>query len=181
VLAVKRVDGVPTVFPADSGEVAPADNLLQVGAGWGILGSRASWEAGPGLQPDRPLHALLELLSSWPAERAGIYGSGPACCQRSWAAPLQKEPLPPEAVGLSVTGPAASALTLRMRCPAPPTTLQVVYDHGPVAGHCWDDFDAVRAKAAAEWASLPRAAPVLSESLQAKVRQQMALRGKAEA
>ncbi|KAG2489592.1 hypothetical protein HYH03_011873 [Edaphochlamys debaryana] len=30
VLAVKRVNGVPTVFPADSGEVAPHDNLLRV-------------------------------------------------------------------------------------------------------------------------------------------------------
>ncbi|KAG2442447.1 hypothetical protein HXX76_002533 [Chlamydomonas incerta] len=30
VLAVKRVDGVPTVFPADSGEVAPHENLLRV-------------------------------------------------------------------------------------------------------------------------------------------------------
>ncbi|KAF6252467.1 Quinolinate phosphoribosyl transferase [Scenedesmus sp. NREL 46B-D3] len=30
VLAVKRVDGVPTVFPADGGEVAPEEDLLQV-------------------------------------------------------------------------------------------------------------------------------------------------------
>ncbi len=29
-LAVKRVRGVPTVFPADSGEVAPHENMLQV-------------------------------------------------------------------------------------------------------------------------------------------------------
>ncbi|KAK9795195.1 hypothetical protein WJX73_003091 [Symbiochloris irregularis] len=29
VLAVKRVDGVPTAFPADSGEVAPEENLLR--------------------------------------------------------------------------------------------------------------------------------------------------------
>lgn len=28
-LAVKRVRGIPTAFPADSGEVAPQDNLLQ--------------------------------------------------------------------------------------------------------------------------------------------------------
>ena len=28
-LAVKRVNGIPTAFPADSGEVAPEDNLLQ--------------------------------------------------------------------------------------------------------------------------------------------------------
>lgn len=31
VLAVKRVDGIPTAFPADSGEVAPHENMLQVG------------------------------------------------------------------------------------------------------------------------------------------------------
>lgn len=31
VLAVKRVDGVPTVFPADSGEVAAEEDMLQVG------------------------------------------------------------------------------------------------------------------------------------------------------
>ncbi|GIL51516.1 hypothetical protein Vafri_7487, partial [Volvox africanus] len=30
ILAVKRVNGVPTVFPADSGEVAPHENLLRV-------------------------------------------------------------------------------------------------------------------------------------------------------
>jgi nicotinamide phosphoribosyltransferase len=29
-LAVKRVNGIPTVFPKDSGEVAPGENLLQV-------------------------------------------------------------------------------------------------------------------------------------------------------
>lgn len=29
-LAVKRVGGVPTIFPADSGEVAPEENLLRV-------------------------------------------------------------------------------------------------------------------------------------------------------
>lgn len=31
VLAVKRVNEVPTVFPADSGEVSPDEDLLQVG------------------------------------------------------------------------------------------------------------------------------------------------------
>lgn len=34
VLAVKRVGGVPTVFPADGGEVAPEEDLLQVRPGW---------------------------------------------------------------------------------------------------------------------------------------------------
>jgi hypothetical protein len=32
VLAVKRVGGVPTAFPADSGEVAPEEDMLEV---WG--------------------------------------------------------------------------------------------------------------------------------------------------
>jgi hypothetical protein len=31
VLAVKRVNGSPVVFPADSGEVMPEDNMLKVG------------------------------------------------------------------------------------------------------------------------------------------------------
>ncbi|KAF8064566.1 hypothetical protein HT031_003366 [Scenedesmus sp. PABB004] len=76
-LAVKRVGGVPTVFPADSGEVPPGEDLLQV-----------------------------------------------------------------------------------------------VYDCGPVAGPnplLDADFDAVRARVAAEWAALPRAADVLSGSLRAKI------------
>ena len=30
ILAVKRVDGIPTVFPAETGEVKPEENLLQV-------------------------------------------------------------------------------------------------------------------------------------------------------
>ncbi len=30
ILAVKRVNGVPTVFPKDSGEVRPEENLLKV-------------------------------------------------------------------------------------------------------------------------------------------------------
>ena len=54
----------------------------------------------------------------------------------------------------------------------------MVYDSGPVAGFQWDDFDTVRARAAAEWAALPKAAQVLSASLQRKAEQQMALRGK---
>lgn len=30
IMAVKRVDGVPTAFPADGGHVSPNENLLQV-------------------------------------------------------------------------------------------------------------------------------------------------------
>jgi hypothetical protein len=42
VLAVKRVGGVPTVFPADSGEVAPEEDMLQVGC----CGSTHKFRAG---------------------------------------------------------------------------------------------------------------------------------------
>lgn len=30
ILAVKRVNGVPTAFPADSGDVSPEEDMLQV-------------------------------------------------------------------------------------------------------------------------------------------------------
>lgn len=73
-LAVKRVGGVPTVFPADSGEVAPDEDMLQL-----------------------------------------------------------------------------------------------VYDCGPVPGLAWEDFDGLRARVAAEWAALPRAADNYSASLKAKI------------
>ncbi len=55
----------------------------------------------------------------------------------------------------------------------------MVYDCGPVAGHQWDDFDTVRARVVREWAALPKTADVISASLQAKVQQQVAARGKA--
>lgn len=74
VLAVKRVDGVPMVFPADSGEVSPEEDMLQV-----------------------------------------------------------------------------------------------VYDCGPVPGHSWEEFDAMRARVAQQWADLPHAADNYSASLKAKV------------
>jgi nicotinamide phosphoribosyltransferase len=45
----------------------------------------------------------------------------------------------------------------------------VVYDHGPVEGLAWDDFDAVRVRLAAEWEALPPSADNLSASLRAKV------------
>jgi nicotinamide phosphoribosyltransferase len=45
----------------------------------------------------------------------------------------------------------------------------VVYDHGPVPGLEWDDFDAVRARLAAEWEALPRAADNISASLRSKM------------
>jgi nicotinamide phosphoribosyltransferase len=74
VLAVKRVRGVPTVFPADSGDVAPGEDLLQM-----------------------------------------------------------------------------------------------IYDHGPVQGMVWDDFDTLRARVAREWDALPKNADNISAPLRAKV------------
>lgn len=49
--------------------------------------------------------------------------------------------------------------------------LQVVYDCGPVEGHSWDDFDALRQHVAEQWAALPRQADNVSASLRAKVQQ----------
>lgn len=49
-----------------------------------------------------------------------------------------------------------------------------MYDHGPVPGHEWEDFDAVRARLASEWAALPPAADVYSASLRAKLKREMA-------
>jgi len=54
--------------------------------------------------------------------------------------------------------------------------LRVIYDGGPVEGHAWEGFDALRARVAREWAALPRAADPLSASLKAKVAAQLAAR-----
>ena len=48
--------------------------------------------------------------------------------------------------------------------------LQVVYDKGPVAGWAWDDFDAVKARAATEWANLPYRSDPLSPEIKARMR-----------
>uniref|UniRef100_A0A7R9YV39 Nicotinamide phosphoribosyltransferase n=1 Tax=Chlamydomonas euryale TaxID=1486919 RepID=A0A7R9YV39_9CHLO len=56
--------------------------------------------------------------------------------------------------------------------------LKVVYDRGPVPGFKWDDFDTVRARAAAEWDALPPTGNMLSYSLKDKINQQMKDRGK---
>jgi len=53
--------------------------------------------------------------------------------------------------------------------PTPTPTTQVIYDCGPVATHQWEDFDAVRARLAAEWAALPPTADVVSAPLRAKM------------
>lgn len=57
--------------------------------------------------------------------------------------------------------------------------LQVVYDNGPVQNMRWEDFDAVRARAQAEWHALPRTADSLSASLQDKVQAQLKQRSRA--
>ncbi|KAJ1723661.1 hypothetical protein LPJ61_005804, partial [Coemansia biformis] len=49
--------------------------------------------------------------------------------------------------------------------PADASLLQPVYDCGPVAGHAWDDFDAVRARLADQWARLPLRADAVSSGL----------------
>ena len=91
VLAVKRVRGVPTVFPADSGEVEPNEDLLEL-----------------------------------------LYDCGPL------------DPSPDEETEAGSSSSSSS-------------------------GAYFEDFDAVRARVAAEWAALPRVADVISASLRAKV------------
>lgn len=59
------------------------------------------------------------------------------------------------------------------RCVDRPLPCQVVYDGGPVEDLEWDSFDAVRARLAAEWAALPRAADVISPSLRAKMAKEL--------
>lgn len=82
-LAVKRVNGIPTVFPKDSGEVKPEENLLKV-----------------------------------------------------------------------------------------------VYDHGPVEGLQWADFDTVRNRVRDEWSALPKTSDNVSASLKKKIVEHMKMRGK---
>lgn len=55
---------------------------------------------------------------------------------------------------------------------------KVVYDHGPLPGYKWRTFDEVKARLDAEWAAAPHTADNISESLKAKVREQMVRRGK---
>ncbi|KAJ2783880.1 hypothetical protein H4R18_001436 [Coemansia javaensis] len=62
----------------------------------------------------------------------------------------------------------AGAPVAHRRCDVPadaPDLLQTVYDCGPVAGHRWDDFDAVRARLADQWARMPPRAAAVSEGL----------------
>ena len=67
VLAVKRVNGVPTVFPKDSGEVKPEENLLRVGGMALIWDQQAPammyWLTVDG-RSFRPLLRLCDLLDA---------------------------------------------------------------------------------------------------------------------
>lgn len=56
--------------------------------------------------------------------------------------------------------------------------LKVIYDMGPLKVKPWDDFDTIKERAAKEWCALPPCADVISTSLQAKIKEQMAARGK---
>lgn len=56
--------------------------------------------------------------------------------------------------------------------------LQVVYDHGPVKGFKWDDFETVRKRIHGQWPSTPKTADNISASLKRKITEQMRLRGK---
>ena len=78
-LAVKRVDGVPTIFPAEGGHVSDAENLLEVPfvtchlgivhSSWQICGVRlgtADWleghlDSGAKLTPNQASRASLTL------------------------------------------------------------------------------------------------------------------------
>jgi hypothetical protein len=57
----------------------------------------------------------------------------------------------------------------------------VVYDHGPVPNHTWEDFDTLRNRVEKEWAALPPAADNISPSLRAKVTAKVAQRQAAAA
>lgn len=56
--------------------------------------------------------------------------------------------------------------------------LETVWDKGPVAGHEWESFDAVRARVRKEWGALPKTADVISRPLRAKVSATLARMGK---
>ncbi|KAJ2220265.1 hypothetical protein EV180_003348 [Coemansia sp. RSA 518] len=49
--------------------------------------------------------------------------------------------------------------------PSDPDLLQLVYDCGPVPGHTWDSFDAVRARLDDQWTRFPKIARAVSDDL----------------
>jgi hypothetical protein len=99
VLAVKRVGGVPTVFPADSGEVALGEDLLQVRGEVGMVrtgrgarggpaageGAWGGWAGAAGL--GRPGSGAVYPLQAAGPCRAGSPG-GRTCCRRGWGCGL---------------------------------------------------------------------------------------------
>ncbi|KAJ2124856.1 hypothetical protein IW147_001461 [Coemansia sp. RSA 720] len=49
--------------------------------------------------------------------------------------------------------------------PSDPDLLELVYDCGPVPGHAWDSFDAVRARLDDQWTRFPKIARAVSDDL----------------
>lgn len=97
-LAVKRVKGVPTVFPADTGEVAPADDMLQLvydcgpveGHSWcefDTLRERVEqqWAALPP-HADNYSASLKAKVQRLQADMHGLSKSGPAAASASASA-----------------------------------------------------------------------------------------------
>ena len=65
-------------------------------------------------------------------------------------------------------------------CDVPPeeNMLRCVYDHGPVPGLVWDDFDTMKQRVAQQWTHLPPNMDNIGGSLKAKINQKLASRGK---
>jgi len=51
----------------------------------------------------------------------------------------------------------------------PENLLQVVWDHGPVKGKIWDDFDTLKARVASEWGKVPKTYNPVSDQLRDRV------------
>ena len=47
---------------------------------------------------------------------------------------------------------------------------QSIYDHGPIPGYKWDDFDTIRKRVDEEWRQRPKTADILSLELKKKVK-----------
>lgn len=161
VLAVKRVDGVPTVFPADSGEVSPQEDLLQVWQRaqqcksllprWPLTPASLTHTGGlpPGLQVRQSLTHCAQLAVGHTCNTSAdvILSVGHLVLNRTDY--------------LLFAHLLSHLLTFLL--------LQVVYDKGPMQSHAFEDFDALRQRVATEWQALPRTASIYSASLQAKL------------
>lgn len=141
-LAVKRVNGVPTVFPADSGEVAAHEDMLEV-----------VWDSGP--------VQVSTLHTNFPASLMPLPRRECWCCLAVVARGLDAGTDPASQRTLWACGGFMLGPTLR---PVGAALLQ---------GKKWESFDALRRRVASEWGALPRMAPVISDSLQAKIQQRL--------